>query len=759
MDYHFQKSNISENIRKCAIILMVYITGECGMMERTLYLATVIFDKYVLLANPLQQDLVKILMVCIRLASKIEEKELFDTKDSMIELGNRFNKVAVTNDTGYVVTNNTGDVVIDDIKFVVMNDPKVVVTDDPKVVVTDDPKTKSNSSKSITNISRPSIISPLITMIDLVSGKCGTISSGDNSGTDSGNNSDTDSGVDSGTDSGNNSDTDSGVDFGTDDNICEAHKLISHVFEIIGVAGSLDLDNSYYKSIKYNIHYNELETDILEKIYYGVYDNTIILAIDMICNQYNICEDDRDFMCLMGALTLTTIDYMFVDPIVMAHKIFDFSMLIELDEVDFSDDPILSYLFFHLQSTYIDNHMYQFANMYETVKYCKTIKHKMIGLDWSIINLKITLSRQDTNYQYNVVKNNMYGPEIMAVPGIEKLGRGSFGNVYKANVDNKLIALKRIIPDIDMGIDQYFLREINTMAKLNHSNIVKLFGFYYEHSAKIMIIGMELMDCTILEYIRRNYIVHDHIKNRFILQLLSAIEYMHKLNIIHRDITSINVLVSFSGNLKICDFGSSRFRRCGNYERDFSPVVCSIGYRAIEILLNKFPYTDKIDVWACGCLIYFILAQQNLIQSKFENNKNAENENRILTELTTRFRDPNCINTDTVDNCESTETEYDSSDDTDTDYNCQLIDINKSYPQHVKILLKMFNFMPNDRISISVANNLFIKIIGNCVSNRSDRVSDSIGGGIGCGNTESISVQNDVKSVSVQDNSVSDNNQ
>ena len=94
----------------------------------------------------------------------------------------------------------------------------------------------------------------------------------------------------------------------------------------------------------------------------------------------------------------------------------------------------------------------------------------------------------------------------------------------------------------------------------------------------------------------------------YVSQTLKGLEYMHKLKIVHRDLKPENILVVKETNeVKICDFGSSKFID----EKDFknTPYVVSRYYRAPELILGSNKYNDRIDIWAVGCILFELLTR------------------------------------------------------------------------------------------------------------------------------------------------------
>lgn len=91
---------------------------------------------------------------------------------------------------------------------------------------------------------------------------------------------------------------------------------------------------------------------------------------------------------------------------------------------------------------------------------------------------------------------------------------------------------------------------------------------------------------------------------RFFQQLISGIEYSHKLKIVHRDLKPENVLLDDDLNVKIADFGLSNQIKDG----DFLKTSCgSPNYAAPEVIRGGLYTGPEIDVWSCGVILYVML--------------------------------------------------------------------------------------------------------------------------------------------------------
>ena len=97
---------------------------------------------------------------------------------------------------------------------------------------------------------------------------------------------------------------------------------------------------------------------------------------------------------------------------------------------------------------------------------------------------------------------------------------------------------------------------------------------------------------------------------------------MHGSGIMHRDIKPGNILVDKHSNLKLADFGLSKFLEGKiNEDGDLTDFVVTRWYRPPELLLrySQQSYDEKIDMWSVGCVIYEMLTQDILFQSSEEN--------------------------------------------------------------------------------------------------------------------------------------------
>ncbi|KAF9612881.1 hypothetical protein IFM89_004297, partial [Coptis chinensis] len=92
---------------------------------------------------------------------------------------------------------------------------------------------------------------------------------------------------------------------------------------------------------------------------------------------------------------------------------------------------------------------------------------------------------------------------------------------------------------------------------------------------------------------------------KYFQQLIEAVDYCHQRDVYHRDLKPENLLLDGKGNLKVSDFGLSALRKPG----DLLSTACgSPSYVAPEVIAHKKYDGAAVDVWACGVILFELLA-------------------------------------------------------------------------------------------------------------------------------------------------------
>lgn len=193
-----------------------------------------------------------------------------------------------------------------------------------------------------------------------------------------------------------------------------------------------------------------------------------------------------------------------------------------------------------------------------------------------------------------------------------KLGEGTFGEVHKA-VQIKtgaVVALKRIMMHNEKeGMPVTALREIKILKALRHPCIVSLLDMFVVRSngkdplSVYMVFPYMDHDLAGLLENERVKLSPSQIK-LYMKQLLEGTDFMHRNNILHRDMKAANLLISNDGRLHIADFGLARaFDKTGAKERKYTNCVVTRWYRPPELLMGARDYGGEVDLWGIGCVL------------------------------------------------------------------------------------------------------------------------------------------------------------
>ncbi|KAH1120993.1 hypothetical protein J1N35_004153 [Gossypium stocksii] len=224
-------------------------------------------------------------------------------------------------------------------------------------------------------------------------------------------------------------------------------------------------------------------------------------------------------------------------------------------------------------------------------------------------------------------KTGEHGKEDLGLPGFDFaiiasatnnfssnniLGKGGFGSVYKGTlIEGQEIAVKRLSKNSGQGLEE-FKNEVTLISKLQHRNLVKLFGCCIRRDEKMLI--YEYMPNESLDYFifdqTRSKLLDWRIRMHIVDGIARGVLYLHhdsRLRIIHRDLKASNILLDNNMNPKISDFGLARKFGVDLTQAKTRRVVGTYGYMSPEYALDGI-FSTKSDVFSFGVLVLEILS-------------------------------------------------------------------------------------------------------------------------------------------------------
>ncbi|KAI7741648.1 hypothetical protein M8C21_003656, partial [Ambrosia artemisiifolia] len=209
------------------------------------------------------------------------------------------------------------------------------------------------------------------------------------------------------------------------------------------------------------------------------------------------------------------------------------------------------------------------------------------------------------NYKDLLLATNNFSEENI-------LGKGGFGEVFKAIIDDKNVVAVKKLQVKDVRTKEEFENEVKLISNIHHRNLLRLLGWSSEGSDLFLV--LEYMANGSLDRFlwgAKKGTLDWNQRYEIILGIAKGLAHLHSechVKIIHRDIKSSNILLSDDFKAKIADFGLARFQPEDETHVN-TKFAGTLGYAAPEYVLHG-ALSDKVDTYSFGIVILEIISGQ-----------------------------------------------------------------------------------------------------------------------------------------------------
>ena len=198
-----------------------------------------------------------------------------------------------------------------------------------------------------------------------------------------------------------------------------------------------------------------------------------------------------------------------------------------------------------------------------------------------------------------------------------EIGRGSFGVVYGAVYGGTQCVAKEIHSNLigggvdDNAVLKSFIKEINILSTLRHSNIVYFYGVHFREGSHVPVMIMERMWTSLAKVLGEQPSIPLVIKVHVLHDVACGLKFLHSQDppVIHRDLTANNILVNKNMDAKITDLGLATALEAITKQR-MSIALGNLAHMPPEALQHNTMYSTKLDIFSFGCVSLHTITEQ-----------------------------------------------------------------------------------------------------------------------------------------------------
>lgn len=200
---------------------------------------------------------------------------------------------------------------------------------------------------------------------------------------------------------------------------------------------------------------------------------------------------------------------------------------------------------------------------------------------------------------------------------LKQIGKGAYGYVKMAyrHTDRLLVVTKFILKDkltpqfmIMTEENKDIPMEIYLLTTVKHPNIVTVYDVFENEKFFQLVMEKHGSGMDLFEFIDRRPMMDEKLGCFIFRQIANAVDYLHSLHILHRDIKDENIIIDQNFHVKLIDFGSATFMEDGKL---FSTFYGTTEYCSPEVLAGNKYAGPELEMWSLGVTLYVLMFFEN----------------------------------------------------------------------------------------------------------------------------------------------------
>ncbi|KAF9976997.1 hypothetical protein BGZ73_007303 [Actinomortierella ambigua] len=184
-----------------------------------------------------------------------------------------------------------------------------------------------------------------------------------------------------------------------------------------------------------------------------------------------------------------------------------------------------------------------------------------------------------------------------------RVGDGAYGQVFHAQWEGRKVAIKKFfLGQNEVGQAEVIQREIQILKLLVDRHIIQFYGTTY-HDGRLVLIMDYAAGGSLQQAIDAGCMADWPTKRRIAQEVVRGLTYIHYKNVLHRDLKSMNVLLTSQMEVKLCDFGMAIIKT-RSASRSTSSAKGTLRWMAPELFTARPIYSTKSDVYALGMVMW-----------------------------------------------------------------------------------------------------------------------------------------------------------